>query len=92
MELPYRLIQLYTFKDEAVLDPFCGSGSACVAAIKAGRHYIGYDTEEEYIHLAAKRIREYKQQSTIPLFVEKESDLAVVRDDQVAYTSENVIR
>ncbi len=88
IELPYRLIQLYTFKDEVVLDPFCGSGSACVAAIKAGRHYIGYDTEEVYVHLAERRIREYKQQPTIPLFVEKESDFAVVRDSQVAYTVE----
>jgi len=90
VELPYRLIQLYTFKDEAVLDPFCGSGQAAIAAIKAGRHYIGYDTEEEYVRLAEKRIREYKQQPTIPLFVEKEGHFAVVRDDQVAYSAENI--
>lgn len=90
IELPYRLIQLYTFKDEIVLDPFCGSGQAAIAAIKAGRHYIGYDTEEEYVQLAERRIKEYKQQPTIPLFVEKEGDFAVVRDDQVAYTAENV--
>lgn len=88
VELPYRLIQLYTFKDEVVLDPFCGSGSACIAAIKSGRHYIGYDTEEEYVQLAERRIREYKQQPTIPLFAEKGGDLAVVRDSQVAYTAE----
>jgi site-specific DNA-methyltransferase (adenine-specific) len=62
VELPYRLIQLYTFKDEVVLDPFCGSGSTCLAAIKAGRHYIGYDTEEEYVKLAERRIREYSGQ------------------------------
>ncbi len=91
VELPYRLIQLYTFKDEVILDPFCGSGSACIAAIKTGRHYIGYDTEEEYVHLAERRIREYKQQSTIPLFVEKEGDFAVLRDDQVAYTAETIV-
>ena len=88
IELPYRLIQLYTFKDEVVLDPFCGSGSACIAAIKAGRHYIGYDTEEEYVRLAERRIREYKQQLTIPLFVKKEGDYAIMRNDQEAYTSE----
>src|SRR3989304_5878635 len=67
VELPYRLIQLYTFKDEVVLDPFCGSGSACIAAIKAGRHYIGYDIKKEYVKLAEQRIREYEQQLTIPL-------------------------
>jgi len=91
VELPYRLIQLYTFKDEVVLDPFCGSGSACIAAIKAGRHYIGYDTEEEYVHLAERRIREYKQQLTIPLVYKKEGDYAIVRNDQQAYASENTL-
>ena len=79
------------FKDEVVLDPFCGSGSACIAAIKAGRHYIGYDTEEEYVRLAERRIREYKQQPTIPLFVEKEGNFAVRRDDQAAYSSETTL-
>lgn len=59
VELPYRLIELYTFKDELVLDPFCGSGSTCLAAIKAGRHYIGYDVEKKYASLAEKRLKEY---------------------------------
>ncbi len=62
IELPYRLIQLYTFKNEVVLDPFCGSGSACIAALKASRHYIGYDIDENYIKLAERRIREHKEQ------------------------------
>ena len=62
IELPYRLIQLYTFEDEVVLDPFCGSGSACIAAIKARRHYIGYDIKEEYVRLAERRIKEYREQ------------------------------
>ena len=91
IELPYRLIQLYTFKDEVVLDPFCGSGSACIAAIKAGRHYIGYDTEEEYVRLAERRIREYKQQPTIPLVYKKEGDYSIVRNDQQTYASENTL-
>ena len=43
------------------------------------------------MQLAKRRIREYKQQFiTIPLFIEKEGDYARVRDDQVAYTAENV--
>ena len=66
VELPRRLIQLYTFKDEVVLDPFCGSGSSCIAAIKAKRRYIGYDIKEEYVKLAERRIKEYEQQLTIP--------------------------
>ncbi|HEX6034597.1 MAG TPA: site-specific DNA-methyltransferase [Anaerolineales bacterium] len=56
VELPYRLIQLYTFSDEVVLDPFIGSGQTAIAALKAGRHFIGYEISEEYIGLAEKRI------------------------------------
>ncbi|MGP8068832.1 MAG: DNA-methyltransferase [Candidatus Bathyarchaeia archaeon] len=57
-ELPRRLIQLYTFKDDVVLDTFCGSGTTCIAAMRAGRRYVGYDTEKRYCELAEKRIRE----------------------------------
>jgi len=58
IELPYRLIQLYTFKDEVILDPFMGSGQTALAALKAGRHYVGYETNEEYLKLAGRRIVE----------------------------------
>ncbi|MDN5276810.1 MAG: modification methylase [Clostridiales bacterium] len=61
-ELPYRLIQLYTFKSEVVLDPFCGSGTTCLAALKSGRYYIGYEIEPKYVELAEKRIKSYTQQ------------------------------
>jgi site-specific DNA-methyltransferase (adenine-specific) len=64
IELPYRLIQLYTFRDEIVLDPFCGSGTTCLAAIKAGRHYVGYENVPDYVKLAEKRIDEYSRQLT----------------------------
>jgi modification methylase len=56
VELPYRLIQLYTFKGEIVLDPFMGSGSTAIAALKSGRKYTGYEVNEDYIHLAEDRI------------------------------------
>jgi len=55
-ELPNRLIKLYTFKGDIVLDPFCGSGTTCISALKNERHYIGYDIEEKYVKLANKRI------------------------------------
>jgi len=73
IDLPYRLIQLYTFKDEVVLDPFCGSGSTCIAAIKSQRHYIGYDIDGEYVQLAGIRIRDYKEQLSIPLLMGKDN-------------------
>jgi site-specific DNA-methyltransferase (adenine-specific) len=59
VELPYRLIQLYTFSGEVVLDPFMGSGSAALAALKAGRRYVGYEIDEDYVKLAEKRIRAF---------------------------------
>ncbi|MEA2076184.1 MAG: site-specific DNA-methyltransferase [Euryarchaeota archaeon] len=59
VELPYRLIQLYTFEGEVVLDPFMGSGQAAIAAIKTNRHYVGYDIDEEYVKLAERRIRDF---------------------------------
>lgn len=56
VELPYRLIQLYTFSNEIVLDPFMGSGQTAIAALKAGRHFTGYEINADYIRLAQKRI------------------------------------
>jgi site-specific DNA-methyltransferase (adenine-specific) len=60
-ELPHRCIQLYTFQGDFVLDPFCGVGSTCVAALRAGRHFLGYDTSKEYVDAALKRIDESKK-------------------------------
>ena len=57
-ELPRRLIQLYSFKDDLILDPFMGSGTTAVAAKELGRQYIGYDTSEEYVNLANERLRQ----------------------------------
>ena len=59
VELPYRLIQLYTFVGELVLDPFVGSGQTALAAIKTGRNYVGYDINEEYVKLAERRIKQF---------------------------------
>jgi DNA modification methylase len=56
-ELPRRLIQLYTFKGDVVLDPFAGSGTTCVAARDLGRHYIGYEIDPEYYRLAQARLQ-----------------------------------
>jgi site-specific DNA-methyltransferase (adenine-specific) len=55
-ELPFRLIQLYSFKDDIILDPFMGSGTTAVAALKSERKFIGYDINQEYINLAERRI------------------------------------
>lgn len=68
VELPYRLIQLYSFKGDVVLDPFVGSGTTCIAAIMSGRHYVGFDIDEKYVKLAKDRINEFVAQKKLAEF------------------------
>jgi modification methylase len=62
VELPYRLIQLYTFEGEVVLDPFMGSGQTAIASLKSKRFYVGYEIVPEYVELAQKRIKIFESQ------------------------------
>lgn len=66
VELPYRLIQLYTFRGDVILDPFMGSGSTALAALKSERRYIGYEIDPAYIRLAGERVADYSQKGGIP--------------------------
>ncbi|HEX2236565.1 MAG TPA: site-specific DNA-methyltransferase, partial [Actinomycetota bacterium] len=56
LELPERLINLFTYRDDVVLDPFIGSGTVAVAAVQTGRRYIGYDTDAGYVETARRRV------------------------------------
>jgi site-specific DNA-methyltransferase (adenine-specific) len=58
VELPQRLIELYTFTGDLVLDPFLGSGTTVVAARRAGRLGLGYDLDPAYVELARARLAE----------------------------------
>ena len=58
VELPQRLIELYTFTGDLVLDPFLGSGTTVVAARRAGRLGLGYDLDPTYVELARARLAE----------------------------------
>lgn len=58
VELAERVVKLYSYVEDAVLDPFCGSGSTCVAAAINGRRYVGYDISPEYCAIAERRIAE----------------------------------
>ena len=64
IELPRRLIDLYTFSDEVVLDPFMGTGATALAAIETGRSFVGYDISEEYVEIATDRLSEAMSLST----------------------------
>lgn len=55
-ELPHRLIQLYTYEGEVVLDPFAGSGTTCLAAREDGRNFVGYEINPAYAEHARKRL------------------------------------
>lgn len=57
IELPQRLIDLYTYERDLVLDPFMGSGSTAVAAVRTDRHYFGYDTDAAYVTRARERVK-----------------------------------
>lgn len=57
-EIPYRLISLYSYPGERVLDPFVGSGQTVKVAHALGREYVGYDIIEKYAALARKRLEE----------------------------------
>jgi len=65
LELPFRLIQLYSFENDIILDPFIGSGTTAISALKSKRKYVGYDISKEYIELAEKRIEPFKTQTKI---------------------------
>ena len=59
-ELPNRLIKLFSFTNDIVIDPFMGSGTTAIAAIKNNRNFVGYEINEEYINLSNNRILNLK--------------------------------
>ena len=67
VELPQRLIDLYTYRGDLVLDPFMGAGTTAVAAVRTGRSYVGFDTDASYIALAEQRITEERARIKEPV-------------------------
>ena len=64
VELPRRCVELYTYSNEVILDPFMGSGATAIAALTAGRRYVGYDIDEEYIRLCEQRISHWRESAS----------------------------
>lgn len=58
VELVKKFINLYSFKNNLILDPFMGSGSTAIASRMLDRDYIGYEINPEYVEIANKRIKE----------------------------------
>lgn len=78
VELPHRLIELYTFDGDLVLDPFMGSGSTGVAAVRTGRRWAGYDTDASYAEAATERILAAKVDHELRLAERKQASLPPV--------------
>jgi DNA modification methylase len=76
IELAERVIQLYSYVGDVVLDPFVGSGSTCVAAVRRRRHYVGFDISAKYCTLARTRI-ENDGRTYMPTEKTESSELSV---------------
>lgn len=61
VELPEWLIDLYTYEGDLVLDPFLGSGSTAVAAVRRRRRFVGYDLDPDYLAVARARVKEEQE-------------------------------
>lgn len=56
LEIPYRLVNMYSVKDDLVLDPFCGLGTTNVACALSERNSIGVDISQQFVELARERL------------------------------------
>jgi site-specific DNA-methyltransferase (adenine-specific) len=61
LELAYRLIRMFSFTGDTVLDPFAGTGTTMAAAMKCGRNSIGVEIEPKYARMAARRLQQESQ-------------------------------
>lgn len=55
-EIPHRLVRMYSYHGDLVLDPFCGSGQTAKVAVALGRRSINYDVKAEYVRYAKERV------------------------------------
>ncbi|MCI0450716.1 MAG: site-specific DNA-methyltransferase [Chlorobi bacterium] len=72
-ELPFRLIQLYSFKDDIILDPFMGSGTTAISTLKSHRYFVGYEVDKKYVKLAENRVHRYLAQTNF-VFIPNNKD------------------
>jgi DNA modification methylase len=70
VELPHRLIQLYTFEGDVVLDPFMGSGQTAIAAVQGRRRFVGYEIEADYLRLAQRRLKLFIREVMSPTLLD----------------------
>ena len=66
LELAHRLVRMFSFWDDTVLDPFCGTGTTMLAAMKCGRNSIGIEIDPEYCQMAANRVKREHNDMFLP--------------------------
>jgi site-specific DNA-methyltransferase (adenine-specific) len=66
--LPYRLIKMYSFYGDIVLDPFCGIGTTNVESLKLGRNSIGIDISKDYIYIANSNLKKIDKDASIMIY------------------------
>jgi len=74
-ELAYRLVRMFSFVGDTVLDPFLGSGTTMVAAVKADRNSIGVEIEQRYLEMVRKRVVQLQRALLKPSRLVEESHL-----------------
>jgi DNA modification methylase len=90
LELASRLVRMFSFTGDTVLDPFCGSGTTMVAALRYGRNSIGIEIDPEYCRMAARYLKAESQDlfSDAELIFEKaimRKDICEVKEDRELY-------
>jgi len=65
IEVAYRLVRMFSFVEDTVLDPFLGTGSTTIAALQCGRNSVGNEIDPHYFKMAVKRINEGLRQQTL---------------------------
>jgi modification methylase len=89
LELATRLVRMFSFTEDTVLDPFCGTGTTMVAALKSGRNSIGTEIDHDYCLMAARYLKAENNSLFTPaeLFFEKadEHKARMVMEDKTLY-------
>ncbi|MBN1574112.1 MAG: site-specific DNA-methyltransferase [Deltaproteobacteria bacterium] len=79
VELAYRVVRMFSFVEDTILDPFCGSGTSMLAAMKAGRNSVGIEIDPDYIMVANKRLKIEKD----GLFMQSELEIVGLKQSNV---------
>ncbi|MHB8909769.1 MAG: DNA-methyltransferase [Syntrophales bacterium] len=90
LELAVRLVRMFSFTGDTILDPFCGSGTTMVAALRYERNSVGVEIDPEYCRMAARYLKAESTDlfSTAELRFEKavcERERFMVREDEGLY-------